>query len=100
MSTPTTDASKPGPTFTPAQLVPNALLRTPAVCTVTGMARPTLYQAMAEGLFPRPIKLGEKSSAWPASEVNAVLAARIAGRSNDEIRELVTELTAARKLRV
>jgi len=100
MNAPTTDTGKPGTAFTPAQLVPNALLRTKDVCTVTGMARPTLYQAMAEGLFPRPIKLGEKSSAWPASEVNAVLAARIAGRSNDHIRELVAELTGARKNRV
>jgi prophage regulatory protein len=100
MNAPTTDTGKPGTAFTPAQLVPNALLRTKDVCAVTGMARPTLYQAMAEGLFPRPIKLGEKSSAWPASEVNAVLAARIAGRTNDEIRELVAALTGARKNRV
>ncbi|MFO1106440.1 MAG: AlpA family transcriptional regulator [Amaricoccus sp.] len=76
--------------------VPNALLRTPEVCAVTGYARQTLYQKMAEGLFPRPIKLGEKSSAWPASEVNAILAARIAGRTDEAIRALVVELTAKR----
>ena len=76
--------------------VPNALLRTPEVCAVTGYARQTLYQKMAEGLFPRPIKLGEKSSAWPASEVNAVLAARIRGATEDEIRALVVELTTKR----
>jgi len=64
---------------------------------VSGQARPTLYQKMAEGLWPRPIKLGAKSSVWPASEVNAMLAARIRGASDDEIRELVVELTAARK---
>ena len=83
-----------------AAAVPNALLRTPDVCAVTGMARPTLYEAMAKGLFPRPIKLGEKSSAWPASEVNAILAARIRGATEDEIRALVVELTAARKHRI
>ena len=55
---------------------------------------------MAKGLFPRPIKLGEKSSAWPASECNAVLAARIRGATEDEIRALVVELTAARKHRI
>ena len=88
----------PDRAFTPAALVPNALLRTPDVCAVTGMARPTLYQKMAEGLFPRPIKLGEKSSAWPAFEVSRLCAARIAGKSDDEIRALVVELTEARKL--
>lgn len=95
--TPFADQGQPAPRFTPAALVPNALLRTPDVCAVTGMARPTLYEAMAKGLFPRPIKLGEKSSAWPASECNAVLAARIRGASDDEIRALVVELTEARK---
>lgn len=87
----------PDRAFTPAALVPNALLRTPDVCAVTGMARPTLYEAMAKGLFPRPIKLGEKSSAWPASECNAVLAARIRGATEDELRVLVVELTEVRK---
>lgn len=86
------------PKFTPAALVPNALLRTPDVCAVTGMARPTLYEAMAKGLFPRPIKLGAKSSAWPALEVNKMLAARIAGKSEDELKALVIELTEARSL--
>lgn len=84
--------------FSPAALVPNALLRTPDVCAVTGMARPTLYEAMAKGLFPRPIKLGAKSSAWPALEVNKMLAARIAGKSEDDLRALVVELTEARSL--
>ncbi|WP_128514175.1 helix-turn-helix transcriptional regulator [Tabrizicola thermarum] len=95
-----TDPGTPDRALTAAQLVPNALLRTPDVCAVTGMARPTLYEAMAKGLFPRPIKLGEKSSAWPASECNAVLAARIRGATEDEIRALVVELTAARKHRI
>ena len=95
--TPYADQGQTAPRFTPAALVPNALLRTPDVCAVTGMARPTLYEAMAKGLIPRPIKLCEKSSAWPASECNAVLAARIRGASDDEIRALVVELTEARK---
>ena len=95
--TPYADHGQTAPRFTPAALVPNALLRTPDVCAVTGMARPTLYEAMAKGLFPRPIKLGEKSSAWPASECNAVLAARIRGATEDELRALVVELTEARK---
>lgn len=95
--TPYADQGHTAPRFTPAALVPNALLRTPDVCAVTGMARPTLYEAMAKGLFPRPIKLGEKSSAWPASECNAVLAARIRGATEDELRALVVELTEARK---
>ncbi|GAB1379755.1 helix-turn-helix transcriptional regulator [Pararhodobacter aggregans] len=96
MSTPA-NPNTPDRAFTPAQLVPNALLRTPDVCAVTGMARPTLYEAMAKGLFPRPIKLGANSSAWGAAEVNAWCAARLAGKSEDDLRALVVELTEARK---
>ena len=96
-ATPAADYGNPDRAFSPAALVPNALMRTPDVCAVTGMARPTLYEAMARGLFPRPIKLGTNSSAWPASEVNAMCAARIAGKSEDEIRAMVIDLTALRK---
>lgn len=92
MTAPTTDTA-----FTPAQLVPNAVLRVKDVCTVAGMSRPSLYEAMAAGLWPRPIKLGAKSSAWKASEVNAMLAARVRGATNDELRALAKTLTEARQ---
>lgn len=45
MNAPNTDTSKPGPDFTPSQLVPNAFLRTKDVCAVAGMSRPKLYEA-------------------------------------------------------
>lgn len=96
MNAPNAQTGKPGFDFTPSQLVPNALLRTKDVCTVAGISRPTLYEAMAAGLWPRPIKLGAKSSAWKASECNAMLAARVRGASDDEIRQLVIDLTSAR----
>ncbi len=97
MTAPNTDTGQRGNAFSPTQLVPNALLRTKDVCAVTGMARPTLYEAMAAQLWPRPIKLGAKSSAWPATEVNAMLAARVRGASIDEIKALVVTLTDARQ---
>jgi prophage regulatory protein len=34
---------------------------------------------------------------WPANEVEALNAARIAGKSESEVRELVVKLEAARK---
>ncbi|WP_288960471.1 AlpA family phage regulatory protein [uncultured Sulfitobacter sp.] len=72
-------------------------MKTPAVCAATGMKRPTLYEHMAKGLFPRPIKLGPKLATWPEDEVAKINAARIAGKSEDEIKALVEELTAERK---
>jgi prophage regulatory protein len=49
------------------------------------------------GLFPPPVKIGRRASAWPRSETEAVNAARIAGKGEDEIRALVSKLEAARK---
>ena len=38
------------------------------------------------------MRLGVRSVGWPDKEVNAICAARIAGKTEDEIRELVIAL--------
>ena len=48
-------------------------------------------------MFPQPIKLGPKLAAWPADEISKINAARIAGKSHDEIKALVTALMDSRK---
>lgn len=63
----------------------------------SGFRRSALYAAIKQGLWPQPIKIGARASAWVDSETDAVLAARIAGRSDDEIRDLVKKLEAQRK---
>ena len=73
------------------------LMKTPDVCAATGMKRPTLYEHKAKGLFVRPVKLAPKLAVWPKDEISKINAARIAGRTDDEIRALVIELTEARK---
>ena len=75
-----------------------ALFRLPSVLEKTGFARSTLYLRIDQGLFTAPVSLGTSHAvAWPASEVHAINSARIAGKSNDEIRALVVQLEAARK---
>lgn len=78
----------------------NALVRLPAVIALTGMGRSTVYDAMQRGLFPQPIKLGAKLAAWPRAEIDRINGARIAGKSDAEVKALVAELIAARKHRV
>ena len=73
-----------------------SLLRLPAVIERTGRPESTLYLDMEKGLFPRQIKIGAYSVAWPDHEVDAIVAARIAGMSDDQIRELVRKLHKAR----
>lgn len=74
----------------------NALLRLPTVKAQCGLSRSTIYLRIAQGLWTRPVSLGARSVAWPAGEVAALNAARIAGKSEDEIRALVVKLQAAR----
>ncbi|WP_296753649.1 AlpA family phage regulatory protein [Thiobacillus sp.] len=73
------------------------LLRLPSVKAETGASRSTIYLRIQQGLWPKPVKLGPRSVAWPASEVAALNAARIAGMADTEIRALVAKLETARK---
>jgi prophage regulatory protein len=73
------------------------ILRLPAVRASTGLSRSTIYLRIAQGVFPRPVSLGGRAVGWPAGEIAALNAARIAGKSNSEIRDFVVQLEAARK---
>lgn len=63
----------------------------------TGKSRSGLYADIASGTFPKAVKTSSRSAAWPALEVAEINAARIAGKSDDQIRALVERLHAARK---
>ena len=56
----------------------------------------SIYGLIREGLWTEPVKIGQRSSGWPDYEVKAICAARIAGQTDDEIRELVKRLHAKR----
>jgi prophage regulatory protein len=75
----------------------HTILRLPKTKACTGLSRSTIYLRVAQGLLTKPISLGGRAVGWPAHEVEAVNAARIAGRSDAEVRELVSRLVAARK---
>ena len=74
-----------------------AILRLPAVKLATGLSRSTLYLRIAQGVFTHPVSLGGRAVGWPANEVAALNAARIAGKADAEIRVLVAQLETARK---
>lgn len=56
------------------------LLRLPQVIAQTGMQRSTIYDAIRQGRFPKPIPLGSRTVAWASDEIRAWIAARIAAR--------------------
>jgi len=74
----------------------NTILRLPTVKDLTGLSRSTIYLRISEGIFPKPVSLGARAVGWPEHEVAALNAARIASKTESEIRELVAVLQAAR----
>ena len=73
-----------------------AILRLPAVKAATGLSRSTLYLRIANRLLTHPVSLGGRAVGWPANEVAALNAARIAGKADEEIRVLVAQLETDR----
>jgi len=74
-----------------------SILRIPAVKTQSGLSRSTIYLRIGQGLWTKPVSLGARAVGWPSDEVEAINAARIAGKTDDEVRDLVATLEAARK---
>ena len=72
------------------------ILRRKQVQAESGYSRSTIYLRISQGLWPRPISLGARAVGWPAGEVDALNAARIASKTDAEIRVLVAKLQTAR----
>jgi len=74
-----------------------SMLRIPAVLQRRGRSRSSHYADIKAGLFVKPVLIGMRATGTPNYEVDALIAARIAGKSDEEIRALVIRLEADRK---
>jgi prophage regulatory protein len=73
------------------------ILRLPEVKRVFGhRADASVYNAIRDGLFTTGVAIGQRAKGWPDHEAQAIAAARVAGMSEAEIRELVNRLHAKR----
>ncbi|WP_111559711.1 MULTISPECIES: AlpA family transcriptional regulator [Paracoccus] len=52
------------------------ILRRPEVERLTGLSRSTIYRLMADGEFPKPVKLTRKAVGWQQNTINEWLAQR------------------------
>lgn len=77
--------------------MPKTIYRLSSVKAESGLPRSTLYLRIAQGLWTKPVSLGGRTVGWPATEVAALISARIAGLPDDDIRTLVKRLEADRK---
>ncbi len=71
----------------------HVLLRLEKVMEMTGKTRNQLYISMRKGVFPRPVKIGNRAAAWVHAEVQSWISARIAAR--DAAVALATDRTTA-----
>lgn len=69
---------KPKPTATARinlapQLENDCLMRLPQVLAVYPVSKTSWYAGIAEGKFPKPVKLGSRTSAWRSSDIKALI---------------------------
>lgn len=74
------------------------ILRVPEVVENRGDSRPELYRDLTARLWTKPVRIGSRSVGWPENEVATLIAARIAGWDEAQIRHLVESLERARKV--
>jgi len=58
------------------------IIRLPEVKGMTGLGRSKIYALIAEGTFPKQVKLGCSSSGWVESEVQQWINDCVADRDN------------------
>ena len=51
------------------------ILRLREICEITGLGRSTVYKMVADGGFPKPVRLGPRSSGWRLIDIDEWLAA-------------------------
>ncbi|KAA9005944.1 helix-turn-helix transcriptional regulator [Histidinibacterium aquaticum] len=56
--------------------MPSQVYRRPAVEEMTGLSRSSIYDMMARGEFPKPVKIGRRAVAWREGDIVAWLNAR------------------------
>jgi prophage regulatory protein len=73
------------------------ILRLPEVKRVLGhRADASVYNAIRAGLFTTGVAVGQRARGWPDYEAQAIAQARVAGKTEDQIRDLVKVLHAKR----
>jgi prophage regulatory protein len=60
--------------------MPATILKLPEVSQRTSLSRSHLYSLIAEGAFPKQVRLGTRAVGWLESEVDSFIAARVAER--------------------
>ncbi len=60
------------------------ILRLPAVKSLTGLSRSTIYLRMSEGSFPKQVNLGLRAVGWISSEIDHWIEEKLVSRNRGE----------------
>ena len=64
-----------------------AILRRPDVQRATGLSRSTIYELMARGEFPQPVKLSARAVGWPEDKIREWQSTRVSARRRPSTNE-------------
>lgn len=76
------------------------LLTRDEVAKIFSIDKMTVYKYVENGTLPKPIKVGERGSRWPANEIQTIVDARCAGAKGEEVIKIVDRIHANRKARL
>jgi prophage regulatory protein len=62
------------------------ILRLKSVLHARGRSRSSHYSDIKAGVFTKPVHIGSRAVGWPANELEQINAARVAAKSDAEIR--------------
>jgi prophage regulatory protein len=79
-------------------MTPNIqFIRSKDVNKILALGRTAVDCGIADGVIPPRISLGKRAAGFLKHELEAVIIARAAGRSDEAIRSLVTQLVLSRE---
>lgn len=73
------------------------ILRRPEVALRIGIKPHTTHSFIARGILTKPISVGLRARGWPSTDIDAIVKARCAGATEDQIKALVIKLTDSRQ---
>lgn len=70
------------------------ILRLKDIKTKFGLSKSSIYSLISNGYFPRGFKIGVRAVGWLEPEIERVLSARAAGKTEEQIKMLVSEINS------
>lgn len=81
----------------PTPAPPNYVRPKDACRQLGGMGLSTLYAHIDRGMFPKPVALSRRFVVFPQEDVTAIINARLAGKTDEDVRQLVSEIMEKRR---